>query len=122
MESTQLVRTVPVDDGLVLRLAVAAYLARYKGLTRVHAETDLRSFFGWTASHDLDPLEAKRAHIELYLRWLQGSGGTSPPPSPDDSRSWPASTGSASSTGSWSTHPPSTSADPTSHQSHPPSG
>jgi integrase/recombinase XerD len=71
MESTQLVRTVPVDDGMVLRLAVAAYLARYKGLTRIHAETDLRSFFGWAASHDLDPLEAKRAHIELYLRWLQ---------------------------------------------------
>ena len=71
MESTQLALTEPVEDSLVLRLAIAAYLARYKGQSRTHAETDLRSFIGWAADHDLHPFEAKRAHIELYLRWLQ---------------------------------------------------
>ncbi|CAN5269105.1 hypothetical protein BH09ACT11_BH09ACT11_13040 [soil metagenome] len=71
MESTQLALTEPVEDSLVLRLAIAAYLARYKGQSRTHAETDLRSFTGWAADHGLHPLKAKRAHIELYLRWLQ---------------------------------------------------
>jgi site-specific recombinase XerD len=71
MESTQLVQPAPADDSRLLRLAIAAYLARYKGTSRAHAETDLRSFIGWAAEHGLHPLEAKRAHIELYLRWLQ---------------------------------------------------
>ena len=71
MESTQLALTEPVEDGLVLRLAIAAYLARYKGQSRTHAETDLRSFIGWAADHGLHPFDAKRAHVELYLRWLQ---------------------------------------------------
>jgi hypothetical protein len=34
-------------------------------------------------------------------------------------RWWPASTGPVSSTGSWNTHPPTTSAAPTSHPNHP---
>jgi site-specific recombinase XerD len=71
MESTQLALTEPVEDSLVLRLAIAAYLARYKGQSRTHAETDLRSFISWAADHGLHPFDAKRAHIELYLRWLQ---------------------------------------------------
>ena len=71
MESTQLTLTEPVEDSLVLRLAIAAYLARYKGQSRTHAESDLRSFIGWAADHGLHPLEAKRAHIELYMRWMQ---------------------------------------------------
>ena len=42
MESTQLVQPAPADDSRLLRLSIAAYLARYKGLSRAHAETDLR--------------------------------------------------------------------------------
>src|SRR5256885_16210211 len=45
------------------------------------------------------------------------SAGTSPPPCPGACRSWPASTGSASSTRSCRTHPPTTSADRWYHQS-----
>src|SRR3546814_18933346 len=52
-------------------IATLAYLACFKGQSRVHAESDLRAFTSWCQSRDLDPLEARRPHIELYLRWMQ---------------------------------------------------
>src|SRR3954453_19912944 len=54
-----------------LRLAVAAYLARYKGESRTHSESDLRSYLLWCHARGLDPLQARRPHIELYVRWMQ---------------------------------------------------
>ena len=54
-----------------LRLAVAAYLARFKGSSRKHTEFDLRRFLTWCAEHGLDPLAARRPHLELYIRWMQ---------------------------------------------------
>ena len=60
---------VPRDDRL--RLAVAAYLARFKGSSRDHTESDLRCFLAWCAEHGLDPLAARRLHLELYIRWMQ---------------------------------------------------
>jgi integrase/recombinase XerD len=57
---------VPFADQL--RLAVAAYLARFKGSSRYHTESDLRCFLAWCAERDLDPLAARRPHLELYLR------------------------------------------------------
>ena len=54
-----------------LRLVVAAYLARFKGQTRVHTESDLRGYLSWCQMRDLDPLSATRPHVELYVRWLQ---------------------------------------------------
>jgi len=62
-------RLVPFTDQL--RLAVAAYLARFKGSSRDHTESDLRCFLAWCAECDLDPLAARRPHLELYLRWMQ---------------------------------------------------
>jgi integrase/recombinase XerD len=62
---------VVVTTSHVLRLAVAAYLARFKGQSRIHTESDLRGYLIWCESRDLDPLAATRPHIELYLRWLQ---------------------------------------------------
>jgi len=55
----------------LLRLAVAAYLARFKGMSRSHTESDLRCFLIWCTDRELDPLAARRAHIELYVRWMQ---------------------------------------------------
>ncbi len=55
----------------MLRLAAAAYLARYRGTTRIHAGSDLRIYFGWCAERGLDPLAAGRRHLELYVRWMQ---------------------------------------------------
>lgn len=54
-----------------LRLAVAGYLARYRGETRRHAESDLRVYLTWCQERGLDPLAARRPHIELYVRWMQ---------------------------------------------------
>ena len=55
----------------MIRLAMAAYLARFKGQSRVHTESDLRGYLDWCQQRDLDPLAATRPHLELYLRWLQ---------------------------------------------------
>jgi integrase/recombinase XerD len=60
---------VPFTDRL--RLAVAAYLARFKGTSREHTESDLRCYLGWCAERGLDPLAAQRPHLELYIRWMQ---------------------------------------------------
>jgi site-specific recombinase XerD len=62
-------RLVPVTDQL--RLAVAAYLARFKGSSREHTESDLRCYLAWCREHELDPLAARRPHLELYIRWMQ---------------------------------------------------
>jgi site-specific recombinase XerD len=61
----------PVPFAGQLRLAVAAYLARFKGSSRYHTESDLRSYLAWCAERGLDPLTARRAHLELYIRWMQ---------------------------------------------------
>ncbi len=60
---------LPVEDRL--HVAVAAYLARYKDLSRKHAATDLRAFTTWCQERGLQPLMAQRPHIELYVRWMQ---------------------------------------------------
>ena len=54
-----------------LRLAVTAYLARFKGSSREHTESDLRCYLAWCAERGLDPLAAQRPHLELYIRWMQ---------------------------------------------------
>jgi len=43
-----------------LRLAVAAYLARFKGSSREHTESDLRCYLAWCAEQGLDPLAVRR--------------------------------------------------------------
>src|SRR5437016_1940467 len=56
-------------DGL--RLAVAAYSARFKGQSRMHTESDIRCYLSWCSERGLDPLAATRPHVELYVRWMQ---------------------------------------------------
>ena len=67
---------VPAQPALVphadrLRLAAAAYLARFKGTSRDHADSDLRCYLTWCADRSLDPFLARRPHLELYIRWMQ---------------------------------------------------
>jgi hypothetical protein len=62
---------VVVTTSRVPRIAVAAYLARFKGQSRIHTESDLRVYLVWCALRGLDPLAASRPHVELYVRWLQ---------------------------------------------------
>lgn len=68
MTITAELQPITVDP---LHLAVAAYLTRYKGRTRVHAESDLRLYVQWCRERNLEPLAAQRPHIELYVRWMQ---------------------------------------------------
>ena len=70
-QSGPAVSGVIVTTSPVLRLAVAAYLARFKGQSRVHTDSDLRGYLIWCEDRQLDPFTATRPHIELYLRWLQ---------------------------------------------------
>jgi len=56
------------------RLAVAGFLARYSGPTRRSYGTDLRQFFSWCASVDLEIFELKRGHIELWARSMEDRG------------------------------------------------
>ena len=70
MDTDTLPVLIDADDPM-LRLAVAAHLARYKGRTRAHTASDLNAYLRWCVEHDLMPLQAQRSHIELYLRWLQ---------------------------------------------------
>jgi hypothetical protein len=58
-------------DDRVLRAAVAAYLVRYRGESRMHTGSDLNVLLTWCAGQDLDPLKVGRAEIEGYVRWLQ---------------------------------------------------
>jgi site-specific recombinase XerD len=59
------------SDQAAFDLAVAAYLGRYRGTSRLHSESDLRVYLRWCASEALDPLAVARADIERYIRWLQ---------------------------------------------------
>jgi hypothetical protein len=56
---------VLLSDADPLLRAVAAYLARFKGASRTHSDSDLRAYLTWCRSHGLSPLEAQRVHVEL---------------------------------------------------------
>jgi hypothetical protein len=47
---------VAASDDARLHLAAAAYLARFKGLSREHTDSDLRAYLSWCAGRDIDPL------------------------------------------------------------------
>jgi len=55
--------------------AAVSYLARYTGHTHILYAYQLRRWFGWCQTNDLDPLVGiQRAHVELYIRHLGESG------------------------------------------------
>ncbi len=58
-----------------LRLAVAAYLARFKGSSRYHTDSDLRCYLTWCAERGLNPLAARRPHLDLTCDTIGGLGG-----------------------------------------------
>ncbi|MGN6176796.1 MAG: tyrosine-type recombinase/integrase [Streptosporangiaceae bacterium] len=70
-ELIPLLSTSPEPHADQLRLAMAAYLARFTGSSRDHTDSDLRCYLAWCAERGLDPLAATRPHLELYIRWMQ---------------------------------------------------
>lgn len=55
-------------------LAAAGFLSRYREPTVSAYRNDLRCFWTWCAEQDLEPLQARRSHLELYLHDLQDRG------------------------------------------------
>ena len=56
--------------------AAVSYLARYSGHTHALYAYQLRRWFSWCETNDLDPLIGiQRAHIELYRACAAGSRG-----------------------------------------------
>ena len=60
---------VPSADPL--KIAVGAYLGRFKGSSREHTGSDLRVFLTWCGEHGVQPLATQRVDLERYVRWMQ---------------------------------------------------
>ena len=71
--STSLVPLQPVFTDAE-RLALAGYLAGYRGLTREAYTLDLRQFTGWCRSRSLALFAVRRADIETFARELEARG------------------------------------------------
>ncbi len=56
------------------RLAVASYLARYSGPTRVSYTADLKNWFAWCHQCGLEVFAVRRGHLELWARTLEDAG------------------------------------------------
>ena len=56
------------------RLALAGFLAGYRGLTREAYALDLRQFTTWCRAHSLNLFAVRRADIEAFARDLEGRG------------------------------------------------
>ena len=54
--------------------AVAGFLAAYGGSTRVSYATDLRLFAAWCREANLTLFGVRRAHLELFGRWMEERG------------------------------------------------
>jgi len=77
-ESSNVPVVVSSDSDLYsVRQAVAGYLAGFGESTRKSYGLDLRQWIHWCRDHDVRVLQAKRAHIELYARWLEERGRAS---------------------------------------------
>lgn len=62
------VNAMPPD----VRAAVVAlrFLGQYDGHTRAAYHRDLSTYFGWLAGQSVDALDATRATVDVYARWL----------------------------------------------------
>jgi site-specific recombinase XerD len=60
------------------RLALAGFLAGYRGLTREAYALDLRQFTTWCRAHSLNLFAVRRADIEAFARDLEGRGRARP--------------------------------------------
>jgi integrase/recombinase XerD len=73
--STALMPAEPVFSNAE-RLALAGFLAGYRGLTREAYELDLRQFASWCHLHHLQLFGARRPDIECFARDLEAKGRT----------------------------------------------
>ncbi len=71
---TMTTTVVLMDDATQVRSAVAGFSAGYCGSTRRSYATDLRLFAAWCKEAKLELLKVRRAHLELFGRWMEESG------------------------------------------------
>jgi integrase len=71
--STSLVPVQPVFSDAE-RLALAGFLAGYRGLTREAYALDLRQFTGWCRARPVPLFSVRRADIETFARELEARG------------------------------------------------
>ena len=62
----------PLHDPALM--AAAGFLAGYNGTTRTGYTIDLRNYWAWCETNQLAILDARRPHIELYVRHLEDHG------------------------------------------------
>lgn len=58
-----------------LQQAYIGYLASYEGRTRAGYERHLNTWLRWCHHQELDPLAVDRAHIAVFVRWLEEHQG-----------------------------------------------
>jgi site-specific recombinase XerD len=61
-------RAIPERE---MELFVAAFLSRWQGNSQIAYSSDVRTFRDWCAENDLHPFDARRVHIEAYVRYLR---------------------------------------------------
>ena len=75
MSRSTSVTVVLVDDPMLKEtMAVAGFLAGYCGGTRRSYATDLRLFSAWCHEANLTLFSVRRAHLELFGRWMEETG------------------------------------------------
>ena len=75
MSTTTSIDVVRVDDPVRTdAVAIAGFLAGYCGATRRSYATDLRLFSSWCREANLTLFSVRRAHLELFGRWMEESG------------------------------------------------
>jgi len=61
--------SAPLQDPALL--AAAGFLAGYSGTTKVGYTIDLRNYWQWCEAHELHVFDARRPHVELWVRSLE---------------------------------------------------
>ncbi len=75
MSTSTSLTVVLVDDPMQKEsIAVAGFLAGYCGSTRRSYATDLRLFSAWCHEANLTLFSVRRAHLELFGRWMEETG------------------------------------------------
>ncbi len=76
MSTTDAVSVILVENEseLAEAMAVAGFLAGYCGATRRSYASDLRLFSSWCHEAKLSIFTARRAHLELFGRWMEETG------------------------------------------------
>ena len=64
-----------LPTGNLTQFIVGGFLARYPRKTREHYAISIRQWNEWCAAHGIDMLEARRAHIEAWGRYLEEDRG-----------------------------------------------